>query len=106
MADGKTEILGGLCIANGSYKTMPMFRIEDAAASIIMAEASFTSTPYEDIVVEVRKGVQRKLRSSGITSDRPLPQRVGGIAVPLYTGYFGVGAVEPRTGPAKPKTSR
>jgi len=106
MADGKTEILGGLCIANGSYKTMPMFRIEDAAASIVMAEASFTSTPYEDIVLEVRKGVQRKLRSSGITSDRPLPQRVGGIAVPLYTGYFGVGAVEPRTGPAKPKTSR
>jgi len=103
---GKTEVLGGLCLANGVSKSMPMFRIVDASASIIMAEASFTSTPYQIIIEETRNGAIRRLRNFGISGDQPLPQRVGGVAVPLFTGYFGVGAVEPKSGVPKPKTTR
>lgn len=105
-AGGKTEILGGLCLANGGLKSMPMFRIEDASASIIIAEASFTSTPYQTIVEETRKGSVKRMSNYGLSGDQPLPQRVGGIAIPLFTGYYGVGAVEPKSNLPKPKTSR
>ncbi len=105
LADGKTELLGGLCFSSGSVKQAPMFRIEDASASLVIAEASLSTSPYEEIVLEIRKGIQRKMRNTGLSGDQPLPEHLGGVAVPLYTGYFGVGAVEPRTAATKPKTS-
>lgn len=106
LAGGKTELLGGLALANGDWKTMPMFRIEDASASLVLAEASFTSTPYQVIVEETRDGVVRRLSNVGRSADQPLPQRVGGVAVPLFTGYFEAEAVEPSSTSPKPGTSR
>ncbi len=106
LAGGKTELLGGLAMANGVWKSMPMFRIEDASATLVIAEASFTSTPYQVIVEETRDGVVRRMSNFGRSADQPLPQRAGGVAVPLFTGYFGVGAVEPGSGLPKSRTSR
>ena len=94
---GKSELLGGLAFASGGWKTDPMFRITDAAATFCVGEASFSSNPYQTIVAETRKGVTRRLTSKGLSVDLPLPERVGGIALPLYTGYDGLGAVAPKT---------
>ncbi len=94
---GKTELLGGLVHATGGWKQDPMFRITDASATLCVSEASFTSNSYGTIVAETRKGLTRRLGNKGPADDQPLPQRVGGIALPLYTGYDGIGAVVPKS---------
>jgi hypothetical protein len=94
--EGRTELLGGLCLSSGVWKTDPMFRITDASAAFIIGESSLNATPYQNIVVERRKQNTRTLTSSGLTADQPLPLRLGGIALPLYSGYDGVGNVTPR----------
>ena len=43
------------------------------------------------------KGLTRRLGNKGPAADPPLPERVGGIALPLYTGYDGIGAVVPKS---------
>jgi hypothetical protein len=74
-----------------------MFRVTDASASFCVGEASFNSNPYQTIVTEARNGLTRRLSNKGLSDDLPLPERVGGVALPLYTGYDGLGAVAPKT---------
>ena len=63
-------------------------------------------SPYQTVVEETRSGVTRRMSNFGTAGDQTLPVRIGGIAVPLFTAYNGVGAVEPRTTPNKPKKPR
>ena len=94
---GKTELLGGLVHATGGWKQDPMFRITDASATLCVSEASSTSNSYGTIMAGTWKGLTRRLGNKGPAADPPLPERVGGIALPLYTGYDGVGAVVPKS---------
>lgn len=104
---GKTELLGGLCVSSGVWKSDPMFRLRDSSGVFIAGESSFNSTPYTTIATEARKGVTRALPAAGLTVDQPLPQRVGGIALPLYSGFDGVGNIVPRVAqPGDPKAAR
>jgi hypothetical protein len=104
---GKTELLGGLCNSSGVWKSDPMFRIRDASAIFIVGESSFNSTPFQTIATEVRNGVTRALTLPGPTLDHLLPQRVGGVALPLYSAFDGVGNVIPRIAqPINPKSGR
>jgi hypothetical protein len=88
---GKSEILGGLCESTGGWKDDPMFKIEDASATIILPEASFNRTPYQSIVSEKRGNVTKLLSNVGNVGlpEPNLPTRVGGIVLPLYAGYEG-----------------
>jgi hypothetical protein len=84
-----------------------MFRIRDASAIFIVGESSFNSTPFQTIATEVRNGVTRALILPGPTVDHLLPQRVGGVALPLYSAFDGVGNVIPRIAqPTNPKSGR
>ncbi len=104
---GKTELLGGLCVSSGVWKSDPMFRLRDSQGVFILGESSPNSTPFQTIATEVRKGVTRALPATGLTADQPLPQRVGGIALPLYSGFDGVGNVVPRVAqPLNPSAVR
>jgi hypothetical protein len=94
---GKTELLGGLCFSSGNWKAEPMFSIADASASFTLTESSLSGNPYQTIVTETRKGLTRRLSSKGLSDDQQLPKRIGGIALPLFTGYDGLGAVAPKT---------
>jgi hypothetical protein len=106
-AGGKTELLGGLCVSSGIWKSEPMFRLRDASGVFVLGESSFNSTPFQTIATEVRKGVTRALPASGLTQDQPLPQRVGGIALPLYSAFDGVGNITPRVAqPQNPRSGR
>ncbi len=102
---GKTELLGGLCNSSGVWKSAPMFRIRDSSAVFIIGESSFNSTPYQTVATEVRDGVTRALVLPGPTDDQPLPQRVGGIALPLYSAFDGVGNVTPKIAQPPPRRS-
>ncbi len=93
---GRSEILGGLCASNGSWKSMPMFRIQDASTCLIMAEFSQQTTPYQTIVEEKRAEKTRRLPNTGPAGGDPLPARTGGIALTLYSGYSGPGSVAPK----------
>lgn len=93
---GRSELLGGLCVSSGTWKLEPMFSIHEAGATFIVGESSLSSSPFQTIVSETRKGAIRRLSNRGITADQPLPSRIGGIALPLYTGYDGIGNVAPR----------
>lgn len=95
---GKTELLGGLCFANGTYKLDPMFRIDNASATFSFGETSLNGTPFSTIVIETRNGLTRFLGSQGVSQDLPLPTRIGGVSVPLFTGYHGIGDVAPKSG--------
>lgn len=101
---GKTELLGGLCFANGTYKLDPMFRIENASATFSIAETSLSGTPYSILVSESRNGLNRSLSSQGVSQDLALPTRIGGVALPLFTGYHGIGEVAPKSGIPMNKT--
>ena len=94
---GKTELLGGLCFSNGTWKQDPMFRIVDASATFSISEVPVGGYAYQTIVTETRRGVTRQMTSRGPSQDQPLPDHLGGIALPLYTGYDGIGAVAPKT---------
>ena len=96
-AGGKTELLGGLCFSSGTWKADPMFRLTDSSASFCLTETSLSGNPYQTIVTETRKGLTRRLSNRGLSDDQRLPVRVGGIALPLFTGYDGPGAVPPKT---------
>jgi len=102
LARGRTELLGGLCLSSGGYKQDPMFAITDASASFVAGEASFTGNPYQTLVAETRGAQVRRLTQRGLGPEAQLPVRVGGVALPLYTGYDGVGAL-PARGDADPK---
>lgn len=95
---GKTELLGALCVSNGTWKLDPMFRIDNASATFSVGETSLNGTPFSSIVVETRNGLTRSLSSQGISQDLPLPGRIGGIALPLFSGYHGIGDVAPKSG--------
>ena len=95
LAKGRTELLGGLCVSSGGFKLDPMFTITDAAATFFAGESSFAGSPYQNIVAETRGTQIRRLPSRGLT-DAPLPKRVGGVTLPLYAGYEGLGAVPAR----------
>lgn len=100
LGGAKAEVLGGLCVANGPWKEAPMFRVEDASASFVMAEASFARAPFQVIVQERRGDVTRSMSNQGFGDDK-LPFRVGGIALPLFTAYLGAtGNVPPRASAA------
>jgi Pectate lyase superfamily protein len=94
-AGGKTELLGGLCNATGSWKFEPMLVVTDASASFTVGETSMENTPYQIIVEETRGGLKKRLTLNGLTEDQPLPKRVGGLGLPLYTGYVGFGSSAP-----------
>lgn len=98
-AGGRTEALGAYCHSNGPWKLDPMMVIDDASATFVLGETSLESAAFQTIVEERRKGVSRKLGAQGIASEKPLPQRVGGVALPLYTGYSASG---PASSPALP----
>ena len=102
---GKTELLGGLCFSSGTWKLDPMFRIDNASATFSMGEGSSGGNPYTTIVSETRNGLARILNNRGVSEDLPLPRRVGGIALPLFTGYHGIGDVAPKTGLPAAKSS-
>lgn len=104
LAKGRTELLGGLCVSSAGYKQDPMFGITDASASFVIAEASFAGNPYSVLVTETRGAQVRRLTSRGLGPEAQLPARVGGVALPLFTGYDGPGALPPR-GDADPKAS-
>ncbi len=104
---GKTELLGGLCFSSGTWKLDPMFRIDNASATFSIGEGSSSGTPYSTIVSETRNGLTRSLSNQGISQDVPLPRRVGGIALPLFSGYHGIGDVAPKSGlPATKPTGK
>ncbi len=104
---GKTELLGGLCNSSGVWKADPMFRIRDSSAVFIIGESSFNTTPYQTIATEVRGAQTRALVVPGPTVDQPLPMRVGGVALQLYSAFDGVGNVVPRIAqPASGKAGR
>ena len=48
-------------------------------------------------VPEAQPDIELKSVLLALESLPPLPERVGGIALPLYTGYDGVGAVVPKS---------
>ena len=96
-AGGKTELLGGLCFSNGSWKQDPMFRIVDASATFSISETPLGGYAFQTIISETRRGVTRQMSSRGPSPDQPLPEHLGGIALPLFTGYDGIGAVAPKT---------
>ncbi len=96
-AGGKSELLGGLCYSNGSWKQDPMFRIVDSSATFCISETPVGGYAYQVIVSETRRGVTRQLSNRGASADQPLPEHLGGIALPLFTGYDGIGAVAPKT---------
>lgn len=93
---GRSEILGGLCESSGTWKSMPMFRIQDGSCSVVMAEFSQHSTPYQTIVEERRGDRSRRLPNTGPIGGDPLPARTGGIALTLFSGYPGEGSVAPK----------
>ncbi len=93
---GRSEILGGLCESSGTWKSMPMFRIQDGSGTFVMAEFSQQSTPYQTIVEEKRGDRSRRLPNTGPIGGDPLPARTGGIALTLFSGYSGEGAVAPK----------
>jgi hypothetical protein len=93
---GRSEILGGLCASTGTWKSMPMFRIQDASACFVMAEMSPQTAPYQTIVEERRAERSRRLPNTGAAGGDPLPTRTGGIALTLYSGYSGPGSVAPK----------
>jgi hypothetical protein len=96
LAKGRTELVGGLCVASGGEKQDPMFAITDASATLFAGETSFSGTPYSTLVTETRGALVRRLSSHGLGPDALLPERVGGVGLPLYAGYDGPGAVPPR----------
>lgn len=104
LEDVSTELLGGLCFANGTYKLDPMFRINNASATLSVGETSLNGTPYSTIVTETRNGLTRFLGGQGVSQDLPLPTRIGGVSVPLFTGYHGIGDVAPKSGIPMNKT--
>jgi hypothetical protein len=93
---GRTEILGGLCASTGTWKSMPMFRIQDASACFVIAEISPQTTPFQTIVEERRAEKSRRLPNTGAAGGDALPARTGGIALTLYSGYSGAGSVAPK----------
>ncbi len=93
---GRSEILGALCASTGTWKSMPMFRIQDASACFVVAEISPQTTPYQTIVEERRAEKSRRLPNTGAIGADPLPVRTGGIALTLYSGYSGEGSVAPK----------
>lgn len=82
----RVEVLGGLCLSNGGWKEAPLFELVESEGSFSTAEASFSRAPYQWIVRETRGGVTRTLGNQG-TPEAPLPTRVRGIALPLYSGF-------------------
>ena len=92
---GRTELLGALCVASGGFKAAPLLRLNESEGSFVLGEASFFTNPFQLVVEETRGGVVRRLRSTGPTPDRPLPTRLGGVGLTLYSGYDGPGAVPP-----------
>lgn len=104
LAKGRTELLGGLCVSSGGYKQDPLFAITDAAASVVVGEASFTGNPYQSLVTETRGAQVRRLTPRGLGPEAQLPARIGGVTVPLYTGYSGPGEL-PARGDADPKAT-
>jgi hypothetical protein len=92
---GRTEVLGGLCVSGSGYKADPLFEVQEASASFVIGESSFFGSPFEQVVAETRRGVTRQMPSRGISSDLPLPERVGGVGLTLFAAYDGPGAVPP-----------
>src|SRR5262249_21192234 len=106
---GRTELVGGLCVSSGGYKLDPMFSITDASASLFAGESSFSGNPYSTLVAETRGAQVRRLTTKGLGPEAPLPERVGGVGLPLYAGYSGPGASPPRGDADKkaaPKTDK
>ena len=93
---GRSEVLGGLCLSTGTWKSMPMFRIQESSACFVVAEVSEETTPYQTIVEETRSGKSRRLPNTGPLGGDPLPVRTGGIALTLFSGYSGEGSVAPK----------
>ena len=82
---GKTELLGALCVSTGGWKTDPMFVIEDAQATLNVAEASYSRAPYQTIVSETRQGKTFLLKLQKQKDERVLPERLGGVLLPFFT---------------------
>ena len=102
LAHGRSELLGGLCVASSGYKLEPMFAITDASATLFAGEASLGGNPFSTIVSETRGAQVRRLTAKGLGPEAQLPDRVGGRALPLYLGYSGPGSI-PARGDAEPK---
>jgi hypothetical protein len=82
---GKTELLGGLCVSSGAWKSDPMFVVEDSQATFQIAEASLSRAPYQTLVSETRRGETLRLSNKGPGKDSPMPERLGGILLPFFT---------------------
>lgn len=100
-------MLGGVVNASGTWKFDPMLVIDGASASFTIGETSLENAAFQVIVEETRDGVRKRLSSQGLSEDQPLPDRVGGVGLPLYTGYQGYGDA-PGTGrlPAAPPSGK
>ncbi|HTI71401.1 MAG TPA: hypothetical protein VMF06_15625, partial [Candidatus Limnocylindria bacterium] len=83
---GRSEVLGGLCVASGGWKADPMFVLEDGEGAFAIAEASPGTSPYVSIVSETRRGKSKVLTNKGLSEDNKLPERLGAIALPMYIG--------------------
>jgi hypothetical protein len=83
---GRTELLGGLVVSSGGWKSEPMFTVEDSAVSLVAGESSMNGAPYLNIVSETRHNKTKVLTNKGLSEDRKLPARLGGVALPLYVG--------------------
>jgi hypothetical protein len=82
---GKTELLGALCVSTGGWKTDPMFVVEDAQATLNVAEASYSRAPFQTIVSETRQGKTFRLSLKNRDKESVLPERLGGILLPFFT---------------------
>lgn len=89
---GKTEILGGAFIATGHFKEAPMLEINEGSASFVGSEMPGGGSPYQIPMIETRDGktVRVSIRD---TSGVKLASQIGGVALPLYSGFDGPDAV-------------
>lgn len=97
---GRTELLGALCVASGGFKAAPLLRLDESEGSFVLGEASFFTNPFQLVVEETRGGVVRRLRNTGPTAERPVPERLGGVGLTLYSGFDAPDAVPPVDGAA------
>jgi hypothetical protein len=62
-----------------------MFVVEDAQATLNVAEASYSRAPFQTIVSETRQGKTFRLSLKNRDKESVLPERLGGILLPFFT---------------------
>jgi hypothetical protein len=95
LAQGRTELLGALVVANGGIKEAPLFSLQDASGSFTASEVAFQGNPFATIVRETRAADVRKLDRNKTGPELGLPVRSGGVGLVLYAGHDGPESVPP-----------